>query len=70
MHLPIELALTLECVRVHCDGEVLRVTGCRYSWPYALTVDNLVHVYDAGKVCELVPARPDANARAHALVDW
>jgi len=70
MRLPIELALTLECVRVYCDGKTLRVVACRYSWPYALTVDNLCAVYNAGKVCELVPAPPCANARARALVDW
>jgi len=70
MHLPIEQALTLEYVRVYCDGEVLRVVACGYSWPYDLTVDNLVRIHDAGMVCKRIPTPPGANARARALVDW
>jgi len=70
MHLPIELALALQCAKVYCNGVRLWVVACGYCASYDVTVSNLCAVYDAGMVCELDVAPEGASAHARALVDW
>lgn len=74
MHMPIEQALQMRCVKVYCNGQRLRVVapgwGCRYNAPYSLTVANLAAVRDAGMVCAIEPAPAGASDIARALVDW
>ena len=73
IRIPIEFALSMRNVKVYCNGATLRVVapgwGCRYSAPYAMTVANLAAVYNAGMVCEIVPAPEGASDIARALVD-